>query len=270
MGSSYSSAISSATAEYLLVQTALPDRGIETVGVLLLDPETNRLHSAFRRDWGSTALDEEEIALFEELPADLVEKSKELGARQLIEWLETNCSNAIRVSGRESVFVDTYEKTLHRLYRKHVQVPVIPFRTHLPLYTLRAAAGSFGDRMEVEPEGWEETPEGLRLTQDMFVAHVTGKSMEPTIPDGSLCIFRYHVTGSRQGRFVLVENYGDVGENRYTVKRYRSFKRPDEDSFKHERIILEPLNPEYAAWDLEPDSQVRILAEFVQVLRGPE
>ena len=39
----------------------------------------------------------------------------------------------------------------------------------------------------------------------MFVARIAGRSMEPRIPDGSLCVFRAGVTGSREGRLVLVE-----------------------------------------------------------------
>ena len=49
--------------------------------------------------------------------------------------------------------------------------------------------------------------------------------MEPRIPDGSLCVFRHGVTGSRQGRLVLVENLETAGNNRYTVKRYESTKQ---------------------------------------------
>ena len=33
---------------------------------------------------------------------------------------------------------------------------VIPFVTHVPLYSLRAAATKFGEDMEVEQEGWVE------------------------------------------------------------------------------------------------------------------
>jgi phage repressor protein C with HTH and peptisase S24 domain len=71
--------------------------------------------------------------------------------------------------------------------------------------------------MEVEPEEWVEAPEGLRITDDMFVAHVTGRSMEPRIPNGSLCVFRGNVAGSRQNKLVLVMLYGVAGENRFTI-----------------------------------------------------
>ena len=39
----------------------------------------------------------------------------------------------------------------------------------------------------------------------MFVAQVVGKSMEPVIPDGAYCLFASPVTGTRQGKTVLVQ-----------------------------------------------------------------
>ena len=39
------------------------------------------------------------------------------------------------------------------------------------------------------------------------------------------------------------------------------------EEWRHERIRLESLNPEYPSWDLDPDEEkYRILAEFVRVL----
>ena len=60
--------------------------------------------------------------------------------------------------------------------------------------------------------------------------------MEPLIPDGSLCVFRSGVTGSRQGRLVLVEALGRGSNDRYTVKRYHSEKAQDsEGAWTHSR-----------------------------------
>src|SRR5882762_9352822 len=42
----------------------------------------------------------------------------------------------------------------------------------------------------VEAEGWEEAPFGWRLAPEMFVAAIVGRSMEPSIPNGALCVFR--------------------------------------------------------------------------------
>jgi phage repressor protein C with HTH and peptisase S24 domain len=130
------------------------------------------------------------------------------------------------------------------------------------------AAGKFLENQEVEEEGWEEAPSDLRLTRELFVARIVGRSMEPRIPDGSLCVFRQGVTGSRQGRLVLVEQSGGGANDRYTVKRYASEKTQREDgTWSHEKILLMPLNPEFEAWTLDPqEERFRIIAEFVRVL----
>jgi phage repressor protein C with HTH and peptisase S24 domain len=137
----------------------------------------------------------------------------------------------------------------------------------LPLYTLRAAAGRFGEDQSVAEEDWVRAPENLKLHDGMFVAHVTGRSMEPRIPDGSLNVFRAPVVGSRQGRLVLVEMFGALDESaRYTVKRYTSRKTAaPTGEWRHESIRLEPLNPEYEAFELD-GGEFRVIAEWVATI----
>jgi SOS-response transcriptional repressor LexA len=162
------------------------------------------------------------------------------------------------------VEVEDFERSLARLYREHVQSNVIEFVTHLPRYSLAVAAGKFLENREVTAEGWEEAPPDLKVTPELFAARIAGRSMEPRIPDGSLCVFRMGVVGSRQGRLVLVERMGGGANDRYTVKRYRSEKREDGS---HASITLEPLNPAFESWNLDPEEdRFRILAEFVRVL----
>ncbi len=92
--------------------------------------------------------------------------------------------------------MDAFSRVLDRLYGEHVEkLAVEPFRTHVPLYSLRAAAGGLGEEMPSEAEDWVRAPEGMRLDPDLFVAHVVGRSMEPRIPDGSLNLFRLHPAG---------------------------------------------------------------------------
>ena len=122
--------------------------------------------------------------------------------------------------------MDAFSRVVDRLFDEHVEKQrVEPFRTHLPLYSLRAAAGGLGEEMESEAEDWVRAPEGMRLSPDLFVAHVVGRSMEPRIPDGSLNLFRLHPVGSRQNKIVLIQRFGVLDETaRYTVKRYTSTK----------------------------------------------
>jgi SOS-response transcriptional repressor LexA len=257
-------------AEFALLVVALPGRSRETSGVLLLDGDTGVLHLKLRRDWQEIA-DEDDVEILEALENDLEMKAREMGGLALIEWLEENASQTIRIEQRQTIAVRDFSSTLNRLYREHVQTSVRPFRTHLPLYPLQVAAGAFlsnsaeaGELMYGEPDAWIEAPEGQTLYDDMFVAHIRGHSMEPRIPDGSLCIFRRKVVGSRDGRLVLVRNSELADDTQYTVKRYRSQKVLSEDGFRHARIRLESLNPAYPSWDLDPDeAKYEILAEFV-------
>jgi phage repressor protein C with HTH and peptisase S24 domain len=261
---------------YSVLQAETPRQGLVSLGVLLQEPETDSLRLRFRRDLESLApdaLDEEDLDVLLALGDDLSRKAQEMGAEKLFDYLESNLSGALRVTDREEIEVQDFGRALDRLYLKNVQSNVLEFRTHLPRYSLRAAAGKFLENQEISEDGWVEAPEDLRLTADMFVGQIQGRSMEPRIPDGSLCVFRQGVTGSRQGRLVLVENLESAGNHRYAVKRYQSVKTESEPgegepgAWKHARIRLESLNPEYPSWDLDPDEEkYRILAEFIRVL----
>jgi hypothetical protein len=249
-----------------LLQLELPGTQPVHAGVLLLDPEANRLYVRMRRDWDHIAPDEAEVlALLEE---DLAAKSIELGAARLMEYLEQSLSNTLTISEPREVIVEDFDRAVARFYRENVPTNIRPFVTHLPRYSLAVAAGKFLENQEVTEEGWEEAPPGLGVTPAMFVARIRGRSMEPLIPDGSLCVFRSEVVGSRQGKLVLVESLGRGNNDRYTVKRYSSEKVQREDgTWAHERIRLEALNPEFESWDLDPEEdRYHIVAEFVRVL----
>jgi SOS-response transcriptional repressor LexA len=250
----------------MILTLELPGAGRINAGVLLEDPSTDRLWVRLRRDWEEFVPEEAEVLAAMEY--DLLAKAEEMGATQLLGYLEDTLSNTLLVTDRHDVLVGDFERALGRLYRENVQSTVQPFVTHLPRYSLAVAAGKFLENQEVSEEGWEETPTDLRLTPELFVARIVGRSMEPRIPDGSLCVFRQGVTGSRQGRLVLVEQLGGGANDRYTVKRYASEKMQREDgSWSHEKITLEPLNPEFEAWTLDPEEErFRIVAEFVRVL----
>ncbi len=252
---------------YSVLEADLSDAGTAVIGVLLEDPSTDRLYVRLRRDWGEIAGEDAEV--FEALEDDLNSKAAELGAARLFDWLEDTLSNAVRITDRQAVLVGNFDRTLNRLYSQHVRSTERPGVTHIPRWTLRVAAGRFLDNEEVEPEGYEEIPPDLRrVTDDLFAAEIVGTSMEPLIPNGSVCLFRQFGAGSRQGKLVLVEELGRGKNDRYTVKRYVSTKRQRPDgTWEHNAIRLEPLNPEHEPWylDLE-EERYRIVAEFVRVL----
>jgi hypothetical protein len=102
----------------------------------------------------------------------------------------------------------------------------------------------------------------------MFVARVVGRSMEPLISDGSACIFRAPVTGSRKGRYLLIEKFDETDfDARYTVKRYARQGVMAESEEREQAIRLEPLNREFEPFELTSD-KFRVVAEFVEVLQS--
>ncbi len=146
------------------------------------------------------------------------------------------------------------------------------FKTLVPLYSLKVAAGAFGEAQPVEPECWVELPPGRKLRNGMFAARVVGHSMEPLIPDGSFCLFHSPVTGSRDGRTVLVQ-HRDIADpesgGSYTVKRYQSEKvESDDGGWRHARVTLLPINAQYQPIVLEniEEGELTVSAEFLEVL----
>ncbi|MBX9600164.1 MAG: S24 family peptidase [Bryobacteraceae bacterium] len=252
-----------------VLEADLPSRGAVPIGVLLEDPATDRLYVRMRRDFDRWAAPEDAEVL--ELMAEGLESAaRECGASALIHRFEDGWSNALRIRDREPVTVPGFERGVEQLYRRHVQSEIRPYITHVPRFGLAVAAGSFLDNGVVEgqePESWEEA-DGRKLTPQHFAARISGRSMEPVIPDGSVCLFRFGVAGSRDGRLVLVQETARQGEGAFTVKRYRSSKIPGpEGGWSHQIIRLEPLNPEFEAWELLPDEdRYRVLAEFLEVL----
>ena len=144
--------------------------------------------------------------------------------------------------------------------------------THLPVYSLAAAAGGFSDGQEVRPLGWMPVSIDRALTKGMFVAKVKGRSMEPLIQDDSWCVFRYDKGGSRNGKVVLVESRhisDPEGGAHYTVKTYRSeIEHFDDGTWRHKKIVLSPRNHEFREIVLEnvEASAFRVTAEFVSCL----
>jgi phage repressor protein C with HTH and peptisase S24 domain len=252
---------------YALLEAVLPGRAPLPAGVLLIDPASDRAWLKMRVNYGEWA-DSDDAEVLEALEDHIRDCLAESGAEAFLQSLEDSLSNSLRIGERQSVEVDAFSRVVERLYHEHVEpVAVAPFQTHLPLYSLRAAAGRLGDEMESAEEGWVPAPEGMRLDPGMFVAHVVGRSMEPRIPDGSLNLFRLHPAGSRTGKILLIERFGLLDESaRYTIKRYTSKKvYSGEDEWQHERIRLEPLNPEFEAWDVDPQD-FAVVAEWLRVI----
>lgn len=147
------------------------------------------------------------------------------------------------------------------------------YTTYLPVYTIKAACGYFGDGEMVEKLGWIKAKGIGRLNMNMYVVQASGHSMEPRIQDGDYCVFRANPAGSRQDKIVLVEHhsyYDDDYVGAYSIKKYTSSKSYDESgNWQHEKIELKPLNQEYSPIILTSDDadEFRVIGEFVNILK---
>jgi len=145
----------------------------------------------------------------------------------------------------------------------------------LPLYSIKAACGNFGEGQQAEELGWVKI-EGLgKLNRNMFVVEAKGKSMEPRIQDGNLCVLRTNVAGSRNNTIVLVQHRGTFDSDHngsYSIKTYNSEKSFDKETgeWMHERIVLKPLNAEFTPITIVEDDNFSVIGEFIGVVKDEE
>ena len=144
----------------------------------------------------------------------------------------------------------------------------------VPLYSLQAAAGGFGDVQAPEAESWVVSHGRWRSAPGLFVAQVAGESMNRRIPNGAYCLFRHPVTGSRQGRVLLVQHH-DIADpelgGTYTVKVWESDKTVDEDGWRHREIRLMPDSDDASFPPIvirSADDSLQVIAEMLEVLPG--
>ena len=148
----------------------------------------------------------------------------------------------------------------------------VKYIDYLPVYSIKAACGYFGEGDEFNELGWIRAEGVGKLNRNMYVVQAIGHSMEPRINDGDFCVFRANPAGSRQGKIVLVQhtNYYDPDySGAYSIKEYSSVKSYDEfGNWQHEKIELKPLNKDYNPIILTPDDgdEFRVIGEFVCVL----
>ena len=142
----------------------------------------------------------------------------------------------------------------------------------LPVYSIKAACGYFGEGDEVSELGWIRAEGVGKLNRNMYVVQASGHSMEPRINDGDFCVFRANPAGSRQGKIVLVQhtNYYDADySGAYSIKEYSSVKSYDEfGNWQHEKIELKPYNHDYNPIIINADDaeDFRVIGEFVDTL----
>jgi phage repressor protein C with HTH and peptisase S24 domain len=110
-------------------------------------------------------------------------------------------------------------------------------------------------------------------SDDYFACRVIGDSMNKTIPNNSICIFKKNVTGSRNGKILLIENRDSFDpdfNSAFTVKTYSSEKTITEEGYRHDSILLKPNSYDKSfksiILDEESAKEMSVIGEFVKVL----
>jgi DUF2075 family protein len=161
----------------------------------------------------------------------------------------------------------------------HLQIvepsKVIPFVNAVPVYDLQVAAGTFSAEQVANDSDveWVALPEPFVARKGYFVTRVVGESMNRRIPNGSWCLFRSHIQGSREGKVVLVQSRDLQDEDhsgQYTVKIYHSEKVITDETWEHREIVLKPDSnlPGFKNIVLKVDSgaEISVRGELVAVL----
>ncbi|HVE86656.1 MAG TPA: LexA family transcriptional regulator [Myxococcales bacterium] len=138
----------------------------------------------------------------------------------------------------------------------------------VPLVSVRAAAGAFTEPEAVEASGFITARTRRVIKPGMFAAAVSGRSMEPLIRDGSICLFRPMKGKDPENRVVLIQLRDATDPEsggRYTVKRFKVAGRRDG---RISRVRLDPANREFKPILLEEDPmrQLTVIAEYLEVL----
>lgn len=151
---------------------------------------------------------------------------------------------------------------------------VVPEKLHsIPFYNFYAAAGSFSDMQSDKDYTLLETKEYYD-SNEYFACRIVGESMNKTIPNNSICLFRVYSGGSRSGKIILVENM-DIQDpefnSAFTIKIYESKKVVSEEGWSHTEILLKPNSvvSDFENLVLTEDnaSQMRTVGVFVKVLK---
>lgn len=160
---------------------------------------------------------------------------------------------------------------LHPLFHESEITDNQKYLEYLPVYSLQAACGYFGDGEEVDIKGWVQIPPLKSKNQDLFIVQAVGHSMEPIINDGDYCIFKANPVGSREGKIVLVQHHTihdpDTGGS-YTIKKYHSEKVIEDGTWYHTKILLIPQNQTYHSISIEGEivDDFHVCGEFVRLV----
>jgi uncharacterized protein len=200
-----------------------------------------------------------------------------------------NIYQTMMLRGIKGTFIYAYNKDLREYFEQHIPChenyqhtpkikflgydEFIPFKNSIPFYDLKVAAGNFSEAQLAEHKSWVELSNQDQINEDYFVCEVVGNSMNRIIPDGSVCLFKKDIGGSRNGKIVLVEQNhtsDDETGSRYTVKEYHSKKIEDKFGWTHSQITLSPKSNDRKYKDIVLDENskdsYKIVGIFIKVI----
>ena len=177
------------------------------------------------------------------------------------------------ILNQENTLLDITDNIISNKFEEVAEV--VEKQNFIPFYDFYAAAGSFSEMQENKDFDMIKVPAQYSAEQRYFACRVIGESMNRRIENNSICLFKESRGGSRNGKIVLVENYGkndDDYNSSFTVKTYASEKvASDEGEWQHSLILLKPNSTELRFEDIvlhEKDCEnMRIVGEFVTVLK---
>lgn len=172
-------------------------------------------------------------------------------------------------------FIPKFEPKVDKTIELYSSEEVKPYENAIPVYDLKAAAGSFSELQQVHDFQWFKVDDDIKANENLFVCQVIGESMNKIIPNGSYCLFRKDTGGSRNGKIVLVESSNitdsEFGSG-YTIKEYYSKKYEDNEGWYHQAITLKPksFDSNYEDLVLKDDdlSQFKVVGIFEKVLNN--
>jgi len=204
------------------------------------------------------------------------DNGKKVSVVRFVFSLHTPVSDEMYQYLREKEAVETESNpTLKLVLSTNVEnVAVDNVPNIIPLYDFYAAAGTFSEMQENKDFKMIEVPLQYSDDKKYFACRVVGESMNRRIKNNSICIFKESLGGSRNGKIVLVENYGKNDEeynSSFTIKTYASEKRASDDGgWEHSVILLKPNSIDSHFEDIvlhEDDCEnMRVVGEFVTEL----
>lgn len=139
------------------------------------------------------------------------------------------------------------------------------YKTHLPVYSIRAACGNFNHGDVTELEGWLNVKKlGMVPKKDLYLVHAEGNSMEPKIHDGDLCVFAY-TNAEEEGAIMLIESNKD--DCQHVIKEYHSAKQLIDEFTTINNVTLHSLNPEFKDIELTEDNNPKITGILVDIIK---